>query len=51
MEISLVKKGIPTPNLFNGGENFHGPYEFITTENMLLTYNTIKTIIINHFNN
>jgi len=26
--------GLPTPNLFTGGENFHGRYEFITVESM-----------------
>lgn len=26
--------GLPTPNLFTGGENFHGRYEFITLEAM-----------------
>lgn len=26
--------GLPTPNLFVGGENFHGRYEFITLESM-----------------
>lgn len=26
--------GIPTPNLFNGGINFHGPYEVVSTEAM-----------------
>ncbi|WP_218841887.1 peptidase T [Lacticaseibacillus absianus] len=26
--------GIPTPNLFNGGINFHGPYECVSTEAM-----------------
>lgn len=26
--------GLPTPNLFVGGENFHGRYEFITLEAM-----------------
>ncbi|KRL52881.1 tripeptide aminopeptidase [Lacticaseibacillus manihotivorans DSM 13343 = JCM 12514] len=24
--------GLPTPNLFNGGINFHGPYEVVSTE-------------------
>ncbi|GAF39762.1 peptidase T [Agrilactobacillus composti DSM 18527 = JCM 14202] len=28
----ITYKGMPTPNLFNGGENFHGPYEFVTLE-------------------
>ncbi|HZK24718.1 MAG TPA: peptidase T [Oscillospiraceae bacterium] len=26
--------GLPTPNIFTGGENFHGRYEFITVESM-----------------
>ncbi|KRM71659.1 peptidase T [Lacticaseibacillus brantae] len=25
-------QGIPTPNLFNGGMNFHGPFEVVSTE-------------------
>ena len=30
----ITYKGLPTPNLFNGGDNFHGPYEFVTVEAM-----------------
>lgn len=30
----LSFKGLPTPNLFTGGHNFHGPYEFIPTASM-----------------
>lgn len=30
----LSYMGLPTPNIFTGGENFHGPYEFISVENM-----------------
>ena len=30
----LSFKGLPTPNLFTGGYNFHGPYEFILTSSM-----------------
>ncbi len=26
--------GLPTPNLFGGGHNFHGPYEFTVVESM-----------------
>lgn len=37
--------GIPTPNLFTGGENFHGQYEFITLESMELASQTIVEII------
>lgn len=37
--------GIPTPNLFTGGENFHGQYEFITLEAMQTAAQTIVEII------
>ncbi|WP_417638748.1 peptidase T [Enterococcus faecalis] len=37
--------GIPTPNLFTGGENFHGQYEFITVESMDKAVQTIIAII------
>ncbi|MBS4200871.1 peptidase T [Bacillus sp. FJAT-49732] len=30
----LSYMGLPTPNIFTGGENFHGPYEFISVDNM-----------------
>lgn len=30
----ITYKGLTTPNLFNGGDNFHGPYEFVTVEAM-----------------
>lgn len=30
----LSYMGLPTPNIFTGGENFHGKYEFISVENM-----------------
>jgi tripeptide aminopeptidase len=26
--------GIPTPNIFAGGENFHGKYEYVPIESM-----------------
>lgn len=38
-------KGIATPNLFTGGENFHGPYEFITLEAMEKATRTIVEIV------
>lgn len=38
-------KGIPTPNLFTGGENFHGQYEFISVEAMEKTIQTVVEII------
>lgn len=45
---AITAKGIPTPNLFNGGDNFHGPYEFVTTEAMALTAQTIVAIAQEH---
>lgn len=30
----LSYMGLPTPNIFAGGENFHGRYEFISTQSM-----------------
>lgn len=38
-------KGLPTPNLFAGGENFHGRYEFVSTEAMKKAYETVIKII------
>lgn len=37
--------GIPTPNLFAGGENFHGRYEFISVQSMEKAVDTIVEIV------
>jgi len=37
--------GLPTPNLFAGGENFHGKYEFVSVESMEKAKNVIAKII------
>lgn len=37
--------GLPTPNIFVGGENFHGQYEFACLEHMMLARDTIIEII------
>jgi len=26
--------GLPTPNIFTGGENYHGKFEYISVNNM-----------------
>ncbi|WP_318614780.1 peptidase T [Sporosarcina sp. YIM B06819] len=31
----LSYMGMPTPNIFTGGENYHGKYEFISVDNMV----------------
>ncbi|MGB9779719.1 peptidase T [Caldanaerobacter sp.] len=37
--------GLPTPNLFTGGHNFHGKYEFIPVESMKKAVEVIVKII------
>lgn len=37
--------GLPCPNIFTGGHNFHGPYEYICVESMLAAVNTIINIV------
>ncbi|GAA0350792.1 peptidase T [Alkalibacterium iburiense] len=37
--------GLPTPNLFAGGENFHGRYEFVSVESMEKATDVIVEII------
>ena len=41
----LSYMGLPTPNIFTGGENFHGKFEFISVENMVKATQTIIEII------
>ncbi|WP_127849535.1 peptidase T [Lacticaseibacillus hulanensis] len=40
----ITALGLPTPNLFNGGGNFHGPYEYVTSEAMATLAETLVTI-------
>lgn len=40
----LSYMGLPTPNVFTGGENFHGKFEFISVDNMVKATNTIVEI-------
>ncbi|BBM42302.1 peptidase T [Leptotrichia wadei] len=37
--------GLPTPNIFAGGENFHGKYEFVVLESMILATDVIVEIV------
>ncbi|MHA6481855.1 peptidase T [Paenibacillus sp. strain BS8-2] len=37
--------GLPTPNLFTGGENYHGRYEYVCIDTMELAVNTIIEIV------
>ncbi|MFE8700586.1 peptidase T [Cytobacillus sp. FJAT-54145] len=40
----LSYMGLPTPNIFTGGENFHGKYEYISVDNMLKSTKVIVEI-------
>ena len=41
----LAFMGLPTPNLFTGGHNFHGPYEYIPVPSMEKAVQVILKII------
>lgn len=41
----LSYMGLPCPNIFTGGHNFHGRYEYIPVRSMLNAVNTIINII------
>ncbi len=38
--------GLPCPNIFTGGHNFHGPYELVVPESMEKAVRTIINIIL-----
>lgn len=40
----LSYMGLPTPNLFTGGENFHGKFEFVSVDHMVKAVETIVKI-------
>jgi tripeptide aminopeptidase len=44
----LSYKGLPTPNIFAGGHNFHGRYEFIPLESMVKSAEVIVAIATYH---
>ncbi|MBE1442097.1 peptidase T [Paenibacillus sp. OAS669] len=41
----LSYMGLPTPNIFTGGENYHGRYEFVSVDNMEKATQVIIEII------
>ena len=41
----LSYMGLPTPNVFTGGENYHGKFEYISVDNMLKATNVIIEIV------
>lgn len=44
----ITQKGIPTPNLFNGGGNYHGRYEYVTVEQIDKLSEVLTTICQEH---
>jgi len=42
---NLSRKGLPTPNIFAGGMNFHGPTEWISTRSMALSLCTVLNLL------
>ena len=40
----LSYMGLPCPNIFAGGHNFHGPYEYIPLQSMVMATNVICKI-------
>jgi tripeptide aminopeptidase len=41
----LTEMGLPTPNIFAGGHNFHGPYEWIPVGSMVRATETLLHLI------
>lgn len=40
----LSYMGLPTPNIFTGGENYHGKFEFISVDNMVKATEVVVAI-------
>jgi tripeptide aminopeptidase len=41
----LSYMGLPCPNIFAGGHNFHGPYEYVPVESMIKATQVIVRIV------
>lgn len=41
----LSYMGLPTPNIFTGGENYHGKFEYISVDNMVKATSVIIEIV------
>ncbi|MNH72590.1 Peptidase T [compost metagenome] len=41
----LSYMGLPTPNIFTGGENYHGKFEFVSVDNMIQAVKVIVEIV------
>ena len=43
----LSYEGLPCPNLFTGGENYHGRFEYIPVEDMESAVRILKRLLTN----
>ncbi len=41
----LTEKGLPTPNIFTGGKNFHGPTEWLSVHGMEKSVETLVNLV------
>ena len=41
----LTEKGLPTPNIFTGGQNYHGPTEWLSVEGMEQSVATVVHLV------
>jgi tripeptide aminopeptidase len=41
----LSYMGLPTPNIFTGGHNFHGKFEYIPVESMVKSVETVLRLV------
>ncbi|MDO3410039.1 peptidase T [Saccharibacillus sp. CPCC 101409] len=41
----LSYMGLPTPNIFTGGENYHGRYEYVSADNMVKATEVILAVV------
>jgi tripeptide aminopeptidase len=41
----LTAMGLPTPNLFAGGQNFHGPTEWLSVEGLEASLETVRRLL------
>jgi tripeptide aminopeptidase len=40
----LTEKGLPTPNIFTGGQNYHGPTEWLSVYGMEKSVETVVNL-------
>jgi tripeptide aminopeptidase len=41
----LTAMGLPTPNLFGGGQNFHGPTEWLSVDGLEASHRTLRQLL------